>query len=85
VPSQSFFDTQHDTLDRDQIMLLAEIGLSLFEASTKSKGDKSLREKMENVRVDIGPDPGGDGGPPDSRAALAQAIVRAGRRRRGEE
>ena len=85
VPKQSFFNTRFDTLDQNQIQLFAEIGLSLFEASTRRTGKPSLREKMKDVRVDIGPDGPGAGGPSDGRAELAARIVQAGRRRRGEE
>ena len=83
VPSQSFFNSRFDTLDQTQIRLLAEIGLSLFEASTRLKGGKPLRERMADVKVDIGRDV--VSAPSDDKAAMAAAIVRAGRRRRGEE
>jgi hypothetical protein len=84
APSFSYFNTQADTLDRDQLMLLAEIALAVFEMDTRPKG-KSLREKMQNVAINIGLDAPGDGGAaPDNRAALARAIVEAGKKRRGE-
>jgi hypothetical protein len=82
VPKQSYFNTQFDTMDREAIQLLAEIGLSLFEASTRPKG-RPLRERMEDVKVDIGP--GGPGDASDPRAAMAAAIISAGRRARGEK
>jgi hypothetical protein len=85
APTQSFFGTRSDTLNRDQIMLLAEIGLAVFEASTKQKSGKSLREKMQGIEVNIGPSPPeGPGSPSDSRAQLAAAIVAAGKKRRNE-
>jgi hypothetical protein len=86
APTQSFFNSRFDSLDQDQLMLLAEIGLAIFEMNTTPKGGKSsLRERMQSVKVDVGLDPADVPGPSDSRAALAAAIVRAGRRRRGEE
>jgi hypothetical protein len=83
APTQSFFNTPFDTLDRKQIQLLGEIALSAFEASTPWKGGKPLRERMENIKVNIGPDV--IDAPSDDRAALARAILAAGRKRRGEE
>jgi hypothetical protein len=86
VTKQSFFGTRSDNLDRDQIQLLGELALAIFEMNTKPKGGRPLRERMESVKIDVGLDPGDvPGGPSDGRAALAQAIVRAGRRARGEE
>lgn len=85
VPTQSFFNSQFDTFDQSQIMLLAEIGLAVFEASAKQKSGPSLRQKMQSVKIDVGRDAPGGGAAPDDRSALAAAIVRAGRRRRGEE
>jgi hypothetical protein len=66
-------------------MLLAEIGLAIFEMNTKQKAGPSLRQKMESVKIDIGQDAPGAGGPTDDRAAMAQRIIAAGRKRRGEE
>lgn len=57
----------------------------MHQDRARPKAGKSLREKMQTVDVYIGQDAPGAGGPPDDRAALAQAIVRAGKRRRGEE
>ena len=56
--------------------------LELFGGNLQPSAKAPLRERMENVKVDIGQD--AVGGPPDDRAALAQAIVLAGKRRRGE-
>jgi hypothetical protein len=85
APKQSFFNTPFDTLSRDQIQLLAEIGLSLFEAGSRGKGGPSLRERMQSVNIDVGPGPlERPGGPSDNRAQLAQAIINAGKKRRGE-
>jgi hypothetical protein len=85
APKQSFFNSRFDTLDQTQIRLLAEIGLSLFEAGTRGKGGPSLREKMQNVRIDVGQDAPGEGGAaPDNRSALAAAIIAAGKKRRNE-
>jgi hypothetical protein len=83
---QSFFNTPHDTLDRDALMLLAQIGLSLFEHAAKPKSGKPpLRERMEAAGIpSIGMDVPGGGAPSDGRAALAQAIINSGRKRRGE-
>jgi hypothetical protein len=66
-----------DSLTRDQIQLLA----------TKPKSGKPpLCERIEAAGIpSIGMDIPGGGAPLDGRAAMAQAIVRAGRRRRGEE
>lgn len=83
VPKQSYFNSQFDTMDRAQIQLLAEIGLSLFEAAAHPKGRKTLRERMQGVDVNIGLD--AVDGAPNDKAAMAAAIVRAGRRRRNEE
>jgi hypothetical protein len=83
VPSQSFFNSRFDSLDQNQIMLLAEIALSIFEMNTKQKSGPSLRERMAGVKVDIGMDaPGSDA--PDDRAALAKKIIESGKKRRGE-
>ena len=52
VPTPIVFQHAVDNLDRDALMLLAEIGLAMFEASAKPKsGGKSLRERME-TRLD---------------------------------
>ena len=84
VPKQSFFNTRFDTLDQKQLLLLGEIALSLFEANARPKGGKPLRERMENIKVDIGPGgPDGPGDPSDDRAAMARAILEAGRKARG--
>ena len=53
----------------------------MYEASARPKG-KPLRERMENIKVDIGPG-GGPDGPSDDRAAMARAIIEAGRKARG--
>jgi hypothetical protein len=82
VPKQSFFNSRFDSFDRDQIMLLGEIALSMYEASTRPKG-RPLRERMEGVEVSIGPDVPGPGDASDPRAALAQAIIAAGQKARG--
>ena len=80
VPSLPWFNTAADNLDRDQLMLLAEIGLSMYEAASRPKG-RPLREKMKGVAVDIGPGgPDGAGDASDPRAALAQAIIAAARK-----
>ena len=84
VPNFSWFNTAADNLDRGQLMLLGEIALSLHAQATKPKG-RPLRERMESVKVDIGPDAPGAGGPSDGKAEMAAAIIKAGRRRRGEE
>ena len=84
IPTQSYFSSQHDTVDRDFLMLLGEIALSLHAQATKPRG-RPLREKMQGVDINIGQDAPNAGGPADGRAELAAAIVRAGRRRRGEE
>jgi hypothetical protein len=52
APSLSFFNTPADNLDRDQLMLLAEM-LSMYQQNARPKG-KPLREKMQGVAVDIG-------------------------------
>lgn len=84
VPTQSFFNSPADNLDRDQLMLLAENALSAFEASTRSKA-RPLRDRMAAVEVEIGPDaPGGSDGPIDGRAALVQAILAAGKKAKGK-
>jgi hypothetical protein len=87
LPGFSFFNTQSDNVDYAQLLLLAELGLEMYQAGTKQKSSgRSLRERMQSVKIDVGPDGPGEGGAaPDNRAQLAQAIVRAGRRRRGEE
>ena len=85
VPNLSFFNTSHDTVDRDFLLLLGSLALDMYQQSTRPKGGKSLRERMENVTVDVGRDAPGAGGPSDGRAELAAQIVQAGRRRRGEE
>jgi hypothetical protein len=85
LPSFSYFNTQADTLDRSQLMLLAEIALSIFEQNTKPKGGKPLRERMEAAGIpSIGLDAPGAGAPTDDRSKLAAGIVQAGKRRRGE-
>lgn len=85
APTQSFFNSRFDTFDQTQIRLLAEIGLSFFEAGTRGKGGPSLRERMQSVKIDVGPSPpGGDGGLVDNRAQLAAAIVAAGKKRRNK-
>jgi uncharacterized protein (DUF4415 family) len=85
VPSLSFFNTSHDNMDRKQLMLLGELALEMYEQAARPKG-KPLREKMAGVgEIGVGPDAPGVGGPSDDKAAMAQAIIRAGRRRRGEE
>jgi hypothetical protein len=89
LPGFSYFNTRADNVDYDALMLLGELALDMYRASTKTKsfGNKSLRERMEAAGIpSIGPGPPeGPGNPSDGRAQLAQAIVRAGRRRRGEE
>lgn len=86
LPKQSFFNSSRDNMDAEAIQLLAEIGLAMHRESTRpKKGAKSLREKMESVAINIGPDAPGAGAPSDDKAAMAQAIIRAGRRRRNEE
>jgi len=83
VPSQSFFNTRSDSFDRDQIQLLAEIALAMYQDSTRPKGIKPLRDRMAGVNVAIGPGgPEGSSGSDDPRAALAQAIIAAGRKAR---
>ena len=84
VPTQSFFNTRFDNLDQKQIQLLAEIGLATFEAATHPKGRKTLREKMAGIEVSVGQDAPDAGGPSDGRAALAAAIIAAGKKRRNE-
>jgi hypothetical protein len=81
APSLSFFNTPADNLDRHQLMLLGEIALSAFEANSRPKG-KPLRDRMQGVRVDVGPDSPGDDGPPDSPAAMAQRILAAAKKAR---
>ena len=83
IPGQSYFNTAHDFMGRDALMLIGEIALSMHEQATKPKG-KPLREKMADVKVDIGPDAPNAGGPADGRAELAARIIAAGRKRRGE-
>ena len=83
IPTQSYFNSKHDTADRSFLMLLGEIALSLHAEATKPRG-RSLRERMENVRIDVGRDAPNAGGPSDARAELAKKIIEAGRRRRGE-
>jgi hypothetical protein len=74
-----------DSFDQGQIRLLAEIGLAIFERDAKQKAGPSLREKMANIKIDVGQDAPGDGGAaPDNRTALAQAIILSGKKRRGE-
>ena len=85
VPTQSFFNSRFDTLDQKQIRLLAEIGLAMYQDQTRPRGGKSLRERMADVKVDIGRDaPGDPGGPSDARAELAARIIAAGKKRRNE-
>ena len=86
APTQTFFGTRIDSLDRDALMLFAEIGLAVFEASAKQKSGPSLRERMEAAGIpNVGPDPPeGPGGPSDGRAQLAAAIIQSGKKRRGE-
>ena len=85
APKQSYFNTPHDTLDREQLKLLGEIGLAMFEEATRPKGKgKSLRQRMEGIKAEAGLDGPNAQAPPDDRAALAQAIINAGRKRRGE-
>ena len=84
IPGQSYFNTSHDFMDRDALMLIGEIALSLHAQATKPRG-KPLREKMAGVgEIGVGQDAPG-GAAPNDRAALAAAIIKAGRRRRGEE
>ena len=83
VKTQSFFNTPHDTIDREHLMLLGELALDAFTRATKPKAGKTLRERMEGVEVKVGPD-GPNGQAPDDRAALAAAIIQAGKRRRNE-
>jgi hypothetical protein len=81
VPTQSYFNSQHDTVDRNFLMLLGELALSMFEQAARPKGEP-LRVRMKGVAVDIGPDsPGGDGSP-DSPAAMAQRILAAAKKAR---
>jgi hypothetical protein len=87
--AQSFssFNTPADNLDRNQLMLFAEIGLAMFKASTRpAPGVPSLRQRMQNVSVDIGIDAPTQGGGDinESRAAMAAAIIAAGKKARGE-
>ena len=84
IPTQSYFNTSHDTMDRDALMLIGQIALSLHKQATKPKG-RPLREKMQGVDISIGQDAPNAGGPSDGRAELAARIIQAGRRRRGEE
>jgi uncharacterized protein (DUF4415 family) len=82
VPTQSYFNSQHDTVDRNFLMLLGEIALSMHEQASRPRGEP-LRARMKGVGVDIGPDsPGGDGGSPDSPAAMAQRILAAAKKAR---
>lgn len=79
VPGLSFFNTPVDNLDRKQLLLLGEIALSLHEQATRPKG-RPLREKMQDVRIEVGRDaPGGDA--PNDRAAMAAAITAAGKKK----
>ena len=39
IPTQSYFNTAHDNMDRNQLMLLGEIALSMFEQAARPKGD----------------------------------------------
>jgi hypothetical protein len=85
VPAQSYFNTAADNLDQEQLLQLGEIALSLFEASTRPKGVRPLRERMQEANIEIGPDgPRGDSFTDDPRTALAARIVAAGEKARGK-
>ena len=76
VKTHGYFNTRHD-ISREQIQLIAEIGLAMYQDASRPKGAKSLREKMQGVEVDVGPGSPGDDVPPDSHAAMAQRILAA--------
>jgi hypothetical protein len=51
APTQSFFNTRSDNLDRDQLMLLAQVALEMYQTSTRPRSSsRPLREKMQGVR-----------------------------------
>ena len=84
IPTQSYFNSSRDSMGREQLLLLGEIALSMHER-TKPRG-RPLREKMQGIKVDIGHDaPAGPGGTSDPRAAMAAAIIAAGRKARGNK
>ena len=57
--------------------------LELFGGNLQSTSKVTpLRERMENVKVEVGQDAAG--GPANETAAIAQAIIMAGKKRRGE-
>ena len=56
--------------------------LELFGGNLQSTKTPPLRDRMEGVRVEVGPD--AVSGPPNDTAAMAQAIIMAGKKRRGE-
>ena len=65
----SYFNTAADNLDYDHLLLLGELALEMYQASTKPKsGGKSLRARMESVSINVGMDAPGAGGPTDDRA-----------------
>ena len=85
VPKQSYFNTQFDTMDRDQLLLLAEIGLAMYQDSVRPRGKAPLREKMQGVAVEVGPGgPDGPGDASDPRAATVRAILAAAEKAKGK-
>jgi hypothetical protein len=85
VPKQSYFNSAQDNMTRDQLMLLGEIALNMYEQAARPKGSRPLRERMKGIGVEIGPDgPDGPGDATDPRAAMARAIILAGKKARGE-
>jgi hypothetical protein len=81
IPTQSYFNSARDNMGREQLMLLGELALSMFERAARPKGEP-LRARMKGIAVDIGPDsPGGDGSP-DSPAAMPQRILAAAKKAR---
>jgi hypothetical protein len=85
IPQQSYFNSSRDSMNREAIQLLAEIGLALYLDGVRPKGGKPLRERMrEEGSVEVGPSGPGGNGTDDPRTTLAAAIINAGRRARGE-
>ena len=79
APAQSFFGTRSDNLDRDALMLFAEIGLAVFEREhqTKIRRRRCARTWQAAGIPDVGQALPAKAlvAPPDNRAALAAAIV----------